>query len=462
MKNAKLHPVYCLKYFRYILVLCIGPVWGAFLARDPALVFSLLREDFYLFLALAFLALAFWFATGYHVTPHAIVVEQGLFFQRTDTLPLENVAAIGLERSFFYRLVGATRLTLYFSAPMARARYSFPLPKQRAEDIIDGLFPGAGLVPFFKPRGGGHFAYALLSTDLLASLAVIAGTYFQLRKFLGPYLESTAIIGFGTLNAFAQIYLPAGLAVTATLALLLFLAVMAKSVLQTGGFSAAYNKKLLVVEGGLFTHREYRVLRSKITSSTLRVSFSSRLAGRYPLYVAAGGYSGLELPVFLYRKGDTLRVQSLLPGFSDPFVNYCNPKVKSLGRYLWAPGVLFSISVLTFALCATRMPSLVPICTIPLLFSLVMFAFAAEGILKEGANKIGGTLVLSTSKTFSRHITHVYTQHYLLRASTTSLGALRGVCTLVVTTGDRRRLKARSLEQNKVRLFFATPGVQVR
>lgn len=454
MIGTKLHPVYCFGYVKYLLLLLIGPIWAAFSARDVGAMFTYLREDALLFLAVGFFVVALWFATNYAFDGKTITVEEGLFFQRTHVIPLTNITCLSIERPFFYRLMRASKLSIYFETPSGSQKFSFPLPEKRAARIAAAVFPLEGVQPFYQPTGRGRFSFAFLSTDLVASVFVIFSLYSQLSDFLGERLASSAQQGVSTISNILGVFLPAGLAVAVAAGLLLGGMVLTSSLLRTGGFSTSCSDRLIVVEGGFFTHREFRFLREKITSSTVRVSVASRLARRYPLYISAGGYSGKDLPVFIYRKGDEARVRQLLPGFRAPFTKYCSPAKKSIGHYLGLPASLLALSCTALALFATRVPELFSASLILVFFSALLFVFAVEGIFREGVTKKDGTISISHCRNFTRNITQIYGHNYLLKTSCTSLGALKGVCTLRLSTGDRRKIRARSVQQQTVTRLF--------
>ena len=87
----------------------------------------------------------------------------------------------------------------------------------------------------------------------------------------------------------------------------------------------------------------------------------------------------------------------------------------------------------------------------------MLAVFQTEGLFKEGVTAQNGVVLVSYTKFFTRYISHVYTDDYLVKGSTTSLGALKGLCTLVLTTGDRRKLKARSIDWATATALFGLP-----
>ncbi|MDL2215744.1 PH domain-containing protein [Ruminococcaceae bacterium OttesenSCG-928-N02] len=458
MRSTKLHPVYCFGYVKYILLLAIGPIWAAISARNIDAAFVYLREDFYLFLAVGLFVVALWFATNYSFDGQTITVEEGLFFQRTHIIPLENITCLSLEQPFVYRLLGATKITVYFETPSKKPSFSFPLPTKRAQRIAHAIFPLDSLTPFYQPTGRGRFSFAFLSTDVVASLVVIFSVYSQLKQFLGAQWELSAQQGISTIAQIFSIFLPAGLALSVTFLVLVLGAIFTSSLVRTGGFSTSCSERLIVVEGGFFNHREFRFLRSKITSSTIRVSFASRLIKRYPLYISAGGYSGMELPVFLYKKGDEARIRQLLPGFRAPFTKYCDPLAKRPMRYLGPPIALLGASLLALLACWGRAPSLAPFCVAPILLSIGLGLFAIEGVFREGVVKKNGTVSISACRNFTRYITQVYNHDYMVKTTATSLNSLQGLCNLTLTTGDRRKLRVRGIKQQTASRLFGTPG----
>ena len=78
----------------------------------------------------------------------------------------------------------------------------------------------------------------------------------------------------------------------------------------------ARNNGVIVAKGGLLTKTERRILAKAVTSCDIRTTPMGRLLRRSSVYLHAGGFSGKDLPLMVYRKGKEAQLQKLMPEFS--------------------------------------------------------------------------------------------------------------------------------------------------
>ena len=85
------------------------------------------------------------------------------------------------------------------------------------------------------------------------------------------------------------------------------------------------------------TKTERRVRLRCVSACDIRVTPAGRLLRRYPVFIAAGSFTGGEVPLFVVKKGQEARVEALLPGYSKPDGPLCDPARKSPVQYFGNP-----------------------------------------------------------------------------------------------------------------------------
>lgn len=411
MREGRFHIVFALRYLRYGLLLCLVPMLRALLAFDLDALFLAVTQDAAILLASAGAALALWQASSFRWQEGALCVSQGIVVRRSRTFARQSVAALEIVRPVYCRMLGASRVTLYFRANAAPRSYTLYLKKRDAAAVADAMMPVDTRDAVFEPTGFERLTFVMLSANLVTSSLFAVWGVRQLDEVLGGDFQQFAVKTLRDAAQFAARYLPTGLAFLLTLGFAALSFTFLYALLRTAGFQVCRNGGVIVSRGGFLTHIERRVLVACVSACDVCVSPAARLLRRYPVYLSAGSYRGGDLPVLVFKKGGERAVERLLPGYSPPDIPLCVPARKSAVQYLWQPGALLALSLAVCGVASYAMPGLLPMLAVPVLLSLGALLVSLEGFFREGFCKNKNrSLSVCFTRFFTRHEVCVLTQ----------------------------------------------------
>ena len=378
------HILYALRYLRYGLLLCLVPMARALLAFDLQSFYTALRQDAAILAVFAVVALVLRRATAFWMDGQALHCEKGVLARSHYTYARAGVAALEVARPLYCRLMGASKVTLYFKSHLQPRTFDLYLKKQDAAALADALLPARTDVNIFAPTGFERLSLVMLSANILTSCAFAWMTLDRLDPLVGLDLQQLAEQNIGRLAGLAARLMPAGLAAAATLVFLGGAVTFLYSFLHTFGFSVCRNGGVLISRGGLVTKLERRILGSAVSACEVRVTPAARLLRRYPVYVSAGSFRGGDIPLMVFKKNSPHSPEALLPGYAPAPPVLCDPARKSYMQYLWQPGALLALALAVTGVALARMPALVPVLLVPDALLLAALAVAAEGYFREG------------------------------------------------------------------------------
>lgn len=394
------HPVYTLHFLRRSAPVYLLPPFVALLQWDWAGFHALLRQEALILAAMVLLAAVQYACNRWRLDEGgALHLHTGVLAKRHTLIRRGQLAALRMERKVGYRLLGASTLTLYFTAD--RRPVTLYLSKRDAAVLAEALLP-APTGSEYHPTGTEWLGLCLLSADVAATglLAVVA---VQQTKRLAPWAEELAKAQLEQLVALAQLVLPAGTALLLVAAGLLAAISFARGVLHAAGYRARRCENgLLLAEGGWLHFSQTRVRTACIAWAEERCTLWALLLRRRPVYVAAGGYTA-ELPLIVYPYRDVQAVRRLLPGYIPPAGPRCPLTGRSLPAYLGLPGGLLGSFVLLCLLARQFSPALLPMLAIPTILSALLLPTAVAGFLWEGAWLEGGTLLAVRGGWYTLH-----------------------------------------------------------
>ena len=341
-RQRRFHIIFAVHYLRYGLLLCLVPMLQALLAFDLDSLWAALRQDAVILLACAAAALALWRATAFRLEDGAVKVTQGVFYRSYHTFGRASIAALEIARPLYCRMLGASRITLYFKTNASPKSYSMFLHKKDAAAVADVLLPVRSDTSVFEPTGFERLSFVMLSANIITSSAFALWGVKQLDEVLGQNFQQIALDTFHEAELFAARYLPTGLAFLVTLGFAVTGFTFLYALLHTAGFKVCRNGGVIISKGGFVTLIERRILVACVSACDVCVTPPARLLRRYPVYLSAGSFRGGDLPVLVYKKGEERTVERLLPNFCPPDGPLCMPARKSPVQYLWQPGTLLN------------------------------------------------------------------------------------------------------------------------
>lgn len=440
------HILYCLRYFRYGLLLCLVPMVQALLRFDLASFYAALRQDAVILAGCAALALALWTRTGFWLSPGAVQAQTGFAAKSRRTFSQKSLAALEITRPLHCRVLGASRVVLYFKNYARPRTYAFVLRRRDALALADALMPVRFDASVFEPAGFEKLALGMLSAN--AATAGVFGVmgFRRMREVLGDDFRDMALGQLARMELIAARWLPAGLAVLATAVFVLISFTFLYALLRAVGFSVCRSGGVIVSRGGLVTKTERRIFLACVSACDMRVTPAARLLRRYPLYVRAGSFAGGELPLLVCRKGHEQLAQALLPGFSLPDRPLCTPGRKSPVQYFWMPGTCLVLSAALCGVSSWALPGALPVLAVPVFLSLCSLLVSAEGLLREGVcGNANRTLSLCFTRFFTRHEVCVFTPDIACTLQQNPFSLRAGRCDVLVHLPCRARYKLRGV-----------------
>lgn len=386
-RQRRFHIIFAVHYLRYGLLLCLVPMLQALLAFDLDSLWAALRQDAVILLACAAAALALWRATAFRLEDGAVKVTQGVFYRSYHTFGRASIAALEIARPLYCRMLGASRITLYFKTNASPKSYSMFLHKKDAAAVADVLLPVRSDTSVFEPTGFERLSFVMLSANIITSSAFALWGVKQLDEVLGQNFQQIALDTFHEAELFAARYLPTGLAFLVTLGFAVTGFTFLYALLHTAGFKVCRNGGVIISKGGFVTLIERRILVACVSACDVCVTPPARLLRRYPVYLSAGSFRGGDLPVLVYKKGEERTVERLLPNFCPPDGPLCMPARKSPVQYLWQPGTLLALSLALCGVASYAMPQILPMLFVPVVLALAGLLVSLEGFSVKACTK---------------------------------------------------------------------------
>ena len=174
----------------------------------------------------------------------------------------------------------------------------------------------------------------------------------------------------------------------------------------------------------------------------------ARLLRRYPVYLTAGAYHASDVPILVYKKGQTDLLAALMPGFMPPSGPTENRIGRSAPLFFWKSGACLAFSLALVGVSVWQLPGVTGLLILPCLLSAAALLVAAEGYRLEGAGRTPGrVLTVQYSRLFTRHWVCVFTPDVNFTLFASPFAQAVGRCNLTVSLPGGGRLRARSVNR---------------
>ena len=184
MTEHRLHPFAALRVLRKTLVLYLVPLLRVLFERNWAALRAALRQDLILFLLVCALSWVILHASSWSLDESGtFCLHWKLLFRFDRTVRGASLAALTIERPFYYRLAGASRVTLYPVGEPKHRTLTLCLRRADAQHLADQLLP-IEAPSLHRPKGGERAALGLLGANSLSTLALFLLAIRQTRQ--GP------------------------------------------------------------------------------------------------------------------------------------------------------------------------------------------------------------------------------------------------------------------------------------
>ena len=155
MTEKHLHPFAALQIFRKTLVLYLVPLVNVLFERNWEALRAALRQDIVLFLLVCGVSWVILRASSWSLDENGtLCLHWKLLFRFDRTVRGASLAALTIERPFYFRLAGASRVTLYPMGEPKKRTLTLCLTKGDAAQLADQLLP-VEAPSLHRPKGGG-------------------------------------------------------------------------------------------------------------------------------------------------------------------------------------------------------------------------------------------------------------------------------------------------------------------
>ena len=280
MTEKRLHPFAALRVLRKTLVLYLVPLVNVLFERNWTALRAALRQDAVLFLLACGLSWVILHVSSWSLDDSTLCLHWKLLFRFDRAIRASSLAAVTIERPFYFRLAGASRVTLYPVGEPEQRTLTLCLNKADAQELADRLLPVRD-PSLHKPAGGERAALGLLGANSLSTLALLYLAIRQTRQRPDSYALAFAQINF--LAGLAARWLPAGAAWLLAFAGFLLGLSLIRSFVQTIHYEVWHTADQIGSRGGWLDRFECRVRTDQISFADVRISPAARLMKRRSL-----------------------------------------------------------------------------------------------------------------------------------------------------------------------------------
>lgn len=450
MTEKRLHPFAVLRMLRKTLILYLVPLVHVLFERNWAAFRAALRQDAVLFLLLCGLSWVVLHASSWSLDDNDVLhLHWNLLFRLDRTVRGASLAALTIERPFYFRLAGASRVTLYPVGEPKAHTLTLCLTKTDAQMLADRLLPIED-PSLHRPAGGERAALGLLGANSLSTLALLLLAIRQTQQ--GPDRYELAFAQISFLARWAAQWLPTGAAWLLAFSGFLLGASLLRSFVQTVHYEVWHTADQIGSRGGWLTRFECRVKSAQISYADVRISPFARLLRRWPVFVTAGSCSP-ELPLFVYRSGEEALFRELLPEFRMPPDLLARTEQRSL-IFLAPAGIPFALCALLTLLSRYTLPALTLTLLFPTVFFGCLLAGGFMGYRREGVWLREGCLTLRRQRGIYLHSICVFHPDICLTAQQSPWAANVDRTNLTVAFPGQVRLTVRSIPWRDARKCF--------
>lgn len=447
IQQKHFHILYYQKYIKYSLLLCVFPVLGALFPFNWGNIRLALTQDLAILVA-CFVLISLMLIKGHYLYSSThLTINKGIFLSQSIAIPLGEIAVIEIVRPLTYRLLGASKVTMYFSSNSSFKKTSVVLGKRSAEAFCHTVMPVNSDIALFEPSGAERLTFVMLSLNLVTSSIFGIMTVKNIADIIGKELQDFAFDSFNKFELLFEKVLPTSLAFFTAILFLVFTLALVSSIIRTAFFKVCRNNGVMITKGGLLTKFERRIACSHIIMCDVRMTPAARLLRRYPVFISAGSYHGSDTPVFAFSPTQRHRLQKLLPEFELGVAKFAVPYNRNVFQFIWQQLIILGLVAVAWALAAWFLPEAVPVLVVPLILALASLANAIDGFGKENIYRQPNRTIFAVySRFFTRHEVCIFTQDFAFRTWRTPFYFLNGRSDIYLSLPYRRRLRIRGIQ----------------
>lgn len=446
-KDKRFHILQYQKYIKYALLLCVLPMIRAVLMFDWESLMFALTQDIAILAACFIITIIAFIKGQYSYTPRLLTIKKGILLSKTLFIPLKDIAVVETVRPLTFRLLYASKVTVYFSSKSTLKKITFVVSKKNAEEFCTAIMPVKSDVAVFEPSGADRLTFVMLSVNLVTSSIFGIMTAKNVADIMGKEVQKFALDSFTKFELLFEKVLPTGLAFFTAVLFLVLAAALISSIIRTAFFKVCRNGGILITKGGIFSKFERRFCCSEIIMCDVRTTPAARLLQRYPVFLSAGSYHGSDTPVFAFSKKQRHRLQMLLPEFELGTAKYSIPYKRNIFQFVWQQLTALLIIIAVGVLSYFYLPDALPLLIVPLILILISLANAIDGFGRENLYRQDNRTIFAVfTRFFTLHEVCIFTTDIALCTWRTPFYLFDGRSDIYLQLPYRRRLRIRGVQ----------------
>lgn len=451
MKPVRYHFMYTFRIIRFAFPLTLIPMLRLIIQLDWANFIIALKQNLLLLFLLFLVASFIWYFTKVEWDQDRFLTVQGTLFRRENSFITSKISAIELRRSLRCRVLGATLVTVYFTAYRYPEKLVFYLPRSAALSFRNTLME-VGPTPEaqYSLSGLKRIIFIFLSGDIISTFLFGFLGYRQTRQVLGedwlgllPLLEER----FFTLEQTISLLFPAGVALILSVLFILAFFTMVRSLFQTAFYSASRYDFYLKIQYGLFEKIDCTVRMNSILFCDIKRTPLARILRHRPVYIASGSYQTKQLPFMICRYGEENIIMGLLPQWHPrDKAPLSNTLPKSIMTYIWLPFSCFAFFLFLLIVAQQSVPSILYLLLVPNILFFASTIAHLEAYFYEGmAKHPKGGISISYTRYFSRHEVLLFTSDFTMRISETPVAIESGRSVVYIHHPGKAKIRIRGV-----------------
>lgn len=446
-KERHFHILQYQKYIKYALLLCVLPMIQALLRFDWESLLLAITQDLAILAACLIIILLSFIKGRYKYTQGLLTITKGFVLTKTLKIPLRDIAVVEIVRPLTFRMLFASKVTIYFSSKSTFRKISIIVGKKSAEEFCSTIMPVKSDVAVFEPSGADRLTFVMLSVNIVTSSIFGLMTAKNIADIMGRDVQEFALDSFTKFELLFEKVLPTSLAFFTAVLFLILAAALISSIIRTAFFKVCRNGGIMITKGGILSKFERRICCSEIIMCDVRITPAARLLKRYPVFISAGSYHGSDTPVFAFSKNQRHRLQTLLPEFELGAAKYSVPYKRNIFQFVWQQATVLLIIIIAWILAYNYLPDAVPVLAVPLILVLISLANAIDGFGRENIYRQENRTIFAVfTRFFTRHEVCIFTTDIALRTWRTPFYLFDGRSDIYLSLPYRRRLRIRGVQ----------------
>ncbi len=343
------HPImiffYFGKYFYLLLIPLARGFWGA-VQNDFYGWLSSVWIDILVLLVMAFLAFLNYYNKRFAMEERGLFVQMGVFSRKEMFIPFARITTITVIEDFYLRPIGVSHFRIDTMA-QDRSRFDFDIlvSTKKAEPLFSVCPPKPCLIKECRPRGVYIAVLSALLSNSFAGIVFLAVFINQAGRILGQQFQQRLMETFTEFTHKMAFGLPPVAAAIGYVLIGGWVIMFLKNLLRYKSFVSRCAQDNIIITGGFFTRRSYRIFTSSLNFLSVRQSLLTRVLRLYSVSANSAGFGKQKEDMSIVipsvgHKGLVMSLELLFPSYKMVHRSV-KPRMNAVMQYLLDPLWLF-------------------------------------------------------------------------------------------------------------------------